>query len=288
MISSHWIAIWVRTAIALASIVTTADIKRASAQATEVPGSDPTHQTDTATATHDTAKRRNSFYLRAGAVLDQFSSTRFIDEDCSSASPAALYGCGKGNNGASLSSSGDFGTAAGVEVGLGYAATPLLRLETTIAFRPHFTFEGNANFVQTHAQQSVSANLWSMSAMAAAYLDLPGYGPFRMFAGSGAGLHYADISNFRMSFSRTETVVPDGRNIDFAVMLTAGVATSLWDGITLDLAWRYVDRGIAETGRATGQVVWKDGSREPVEIGLAETRAPLKGQGFRVSLRYAF
>ena len=187
-----------------------------------------------------------------------------------------------------MSSSGDFGTAAGVEIGVGFVAAPKLRLETSIAYRPGFAYEGRANFVQTSADQSVSADLWSVSGMVSAYMGLTAYGPFRLFAGSGAGLHYIDISNFRMMFPRTETTVPDGRNADFTVMLTAGVATSLSDKITLDLAWRYVDWGIAETGRATGQVVWKDGRREPLEIDLAETRAILKGQGFRASLRYAF
>ncbi len=220
--------------------------------------------------------------------LNLSSKSRFGDADCLNTSPAALYGCGKGNDGTSLGTQGDFGSAAGVEVGLGFLVAPKLRLETSIAYRPRFTFEGSANFVQTSADQTVTADLCSMSGMVSAYMDLSSYGPFRLFAGSGAGLHYVDISNFRMTFPSTETVVPDGRNFDFTVMLTAGVATSLSDNITLDLAWRYVDWGIAETGRATGQVVWKDGRRDPLEIDLAETRAMLRGQGFRASLRYAF
>ena len=205
-----------------------------------------------------------------------------------STSPAALYGCGRGNNGTSLGTEGDFGSAAGAEIGLGYFVTPKLRLETTVAYRPRVAFEGSANFVQTSADQSVSADLWSMSGIIAAYSDFAAYGPFRLFAGSGAGLHYIDISNFRMEFPRTETIVPNGRNVDFTAMLAAGVATSLSDKITLDLAWRYVDWGIVETGRATGQVIWKDGSREPLELDLAETWAMLRGQGLRVSLRYGF
>ena len=90
------------------------------------------------------------------------------------------------------------------------------------------------------------------------------------------------------NFPRTETFVPDGRNVDFTVMLAVGVAASLSDKITLDLAWRYLHWGIVETGKATGQVVWKDGSRSPLELDLAETWAMLKGQGFTASLRYGF
>ncbi len=290
MTRDHWIAIGIRTAVSLASVIAAMYLKPAGAQTTAVSGSGgaPSRQTDTAQPASGLTEHRNGFYLRAGVNLDQLSKTRFTDRDCSSTSPAALYGCGRGNDGTGLSSSGDFGTAAGVEIGVGFVAAPKLRLETSIAYRPRFTFEGRANFVQTSADQSVSADLWSMSGMVAAYMDLSAYGPFRLFAGSGAGFHHIDISNFRMTFPRTETIVPDGRNVDFTVMLTAGVATSLSDNITLDLAWRYVDWGIAETGRATGQVVWKDGRREPLEIDLAETRAILKGQGFRASVRYAF
>lgn len=178
--------------------------------------------------------------------------------------------------------------AGGVEVGLGYVATPNLRLETSIAYRPRFSFEGTANFLQTDVLQSVSADLQSASGTVAAYLDLTAYGPFRVFAGTGAGLHYVDISEFHMTFPRTQTIVPDGRRVDFTVMLAAGVAASISGRITLDLAWRYVNWGIVETGRATGRVIWKDGSREPLELDLAETWAMLRGQGFRVSMRYGF
>ena len=216
------------------------------------------------------------------------SKTRFGDRNCLSTSPAALYGCGPGGDGIARGTRGDFGVAGGVEIGLGYIATPGLRLETSLSYRPSFTFEGTANFLQTDALQSVSADLLSASGMVAAYMDLMAHGPFRVFTGTGAGLHYVDISEFHMTFPRTQTIVPDGQRIDFTVMLAAGVATSLSDKITLDLAWRYVDWGIVETGRATGQVIWKDGSREPLELDLAETWAMLRGQGLTASLRYVF
>ncbi|MDE2846054.1 MAG: hypothetical protein OXO51_05035 [Gemmatimonadota bacterium] len=249
---------------------------------------EPTLQIETAVEASESTTHRTSFYLRAGASLDLPSKTRFGDRNCLSTSPAALYGCGPGGDGIARGTRGDFGVAGGVEIGLGYLATPSLRLETSLSHRPSFTFEGTANFLQTDALQSVSAGLRSTSGMVAAYVDLTAHGPFRVFAGTGTGLHFVDISGFQMTFPRTQTIVPDGRQIDFTVMLTAGVATSLSDRITLDLAWRYVDWGIVETGRATGKVIWKDGSREPLELDLAETWAMLRGQGFRASLRYTF
>ena len=288
MTSDRWITTGIRTAIVLTSVIATMDIKPAGAQTTTISGGDSARQTETAHPAAGLTEHRNRFYLRVGASLDLSSKTRFGDRDCSSSSPAALYGCGRGDDGIARGTLGDFGMAGGVEVGLGYVTTPGLRLETSIAYRPRFAFEGTANFLQTDKLQSVSADLWSASGTVAAYMDLTAYGPFRVFAGTGAGLHYVDISEFLMTFPRTQTIVPDGRQVDFTVTLTAGVATSLSDKITLDLAWRYVDWGIAETGRAIGRVVWKDGSREPLELNLAETWAIRKGQGFRASLRYAF
>ena len=48
-------------------------------------------------------------YLRAGIGFDRPAETRFMDKDCSSVSPAALYGCGTGGDGAPLRSLGEFG-----------------------------------------------------------------------------------------------------------------------------------------------------------------------------------
>ncbi len=236
---------------------------------------------------------RNDFYLRAGVVLDRSEKTRFKDADCTSTSPAALYGCGNGIDNAPLSSLGDFGTMAGFELGLGYAVAPALRLEAVIQYRPNFSFEGRANFTQTTDQQAVSADLSSLTGMLAAYLDLPELGlprpgPFSPFIGAGGGLSRINIDETHMAFPKTTTIVPGGQRGNFAWMLVAGFAASPREKITLDLAWRYTDHGTVETGRAKGRIVWRDGNRDPLEIDLAGTRADLRGHGLRLSLRYAF
>ena len=116
-------------------------------------------------------------YVRGGALLDWGQDTRFKDGDCSSTTPAALYGCSMGNDGAPLGSRGDFETIAGMEIGLGYAIRPSLRLEAGIQYRPEFSFDGRANFAggaldDPSARQDVSAELSSLSGMLAAYLDI--------------------------------------------------------------------------------------------------------------------
>ena len=49
-------------------------------------------------------------YLRAGIGLDRPAETAFTDRNCSSTAPVALYGCGRGGDGAPYGSRGDFGT----------------------------------------------------------------------------------------------------------------------------------------------------------------------------------
>ena len=107
-------------------------------------------------------------YLRAGSVSTRPAETRFMDNDCSSVSPAALYGCGTGGDGAPLRSLGDFGSVASVEFGIGHILTRATRVRVLVEYRPRFAFDGRANFLEPVRQQSVSANLSSLSGMLAA------------------------------------------------------------------------------------------------------------------------
>lgn len=237
-------------------------------------------------------------YVRGGVILDWGQDTRFKDGDCSSTTPAALYGCGMGNDGAPLGSLGDFGTIAGLEVGLGYAIRPSLRLEAGIQYRPNFSFDGRANFTggvlaDPSVRQDVAAELSSLSGMLAAYLDIGElllfhYAPFGPYLGVGGGLSRIEIGETRMDFPKTSTIVPGGDQVSFSWMLTAGVAVSLSPRLTLDVGWRYTDHGAIETASGEGRVVWRDGSREPLELDFAKTKGHLRGHGLNVSLRYAF
>ena len=258
-------------------------------------GSTQTEPLATPAVSADRAARETSpldgFYLRAGLSLDLSRETLFIDRDCSSS--GNLYGCGKGPDGRPFNSSGKFGTTAGLEFGVGRVVSPSVRIEGTVAYRPRFTFEGHANFLERTRRQEVSADLSSLSALVAAYLDLPAFGlprlgPFSPFVGGGIGLSRIDIDETRMEFPRTTTIVPGGHSVNFTWMLAAGVATTVGEGTTLELAWRYTDSGDVETGRGTGRVVWRDGSREPLVLNLDETHADLKSHGLHVSMRYAF
>ncbi|MDE0046023.1 MAG: outer membrane beta-barrel protein [bacterium] len=232
------------------------------------------------------------YYLRSGIGLDRPETTAFTDTDCSTTTPAALYGCGTGGDGAPYRSAGDFGTMPSVELGLGYE-TGVVRFEVLVEYRPDFSFDGRANFLAPERRQEVSADLSSLSGMIAGFVDLdalgvPQFGPFVPFIGAGIGAAHTRIGQTTMTFPATTTTVPGGSHTGLAWMATAGVALALSERVSLDLAWRYTDLGEVRTPRGPGRVVWRDGSRAPLPLDLAPTKARLKSHGVRLSLRYAF
>ena len=233
------------------------------------------------------------FYLRGGVGVDWSGQTQFTDADCASAAPAALYGCGTGNDGARTRSQGDFGRIGGFEVGVGRPVAGPLRLEAAVSYRPDFDFDGRANFSQTQARQPVAAEASSVSVLLAGYFDFQpagglSFGSMKPFIGAGVGVSSLKIGQMRMGFPRTQTLVPGARHTDFTWMVTAGVAIPLGGKTTLDAAWRYLDSGDLETGQNVGQVVWRDGRRPPLEIALAKTRAKLSSHGIQLALRRRF
>ena len=232
------------------------------------------------------------YYLRGGLGVDWPGNTAFTDVDCASTAPAALYGCGTGEDGAPHRSVGDFGTVPAIELGLGYVAGPA-RFELLVEYRPHFAFKGRANFLAPGTREEVRAKLASVSGMLAGFVDLAGMGlpkpgPFAPFVGAGVGVVHTRIGKTTMTFPATTTTVPGGSRTGLAWMVTAGVGMAVGERTILDLAWRYTDLGKVRTGRGPGRVVWRDGSREPRPLDLAPTEARLRGHGIRLSLRYAF
>ena len=232
------------------------------------------------------------FYLRGGIGLDWSSKTAFSDVACSSTAPAALYGCGTGDDGAPYRSAGDFGTVPAIELGLGYADGPA-RFEVLVEYRPDYSFEGRANFLASGSREEVAAKLSTVTGMLAGFVDLDGMGlpkpgPLAPFVGAGVGVVHTRIGKTTMTFPATTTSVPGGSRTALAWMVTAGVAMAVGERAILDLAWRYTDLGKVRTDRGPGKVVWRDGSRDPRPLDLAPTDARLRGPGMRLSLRYAF
>ena len=91
-----------------------------------------------------------------------------------------------------------------------------------------------------------------------------------------------------MTFPLTMTSVPAEMRVNPTWMVTAGFTVPPNERHGLDVAWRYSDLGEVRTGRGEGGVEWRDGSREPLPLDLAPTRARIRSHGLRGSLRHSF
>ena len=235
----------------------------------------------------------DGFYLRAGLILDGSQSARFKDEDCSSMSPGALYGCDNGNDGAPLSSLGDFGTNAGIDLGLGYVAARALRLEAALQHHPAHRLRGSRQLQPNHRQtgrgrEAVRHDRHARRLCGPACAGSPPPGPFQ----SVRRRRRRPVAD---PYQRHPHGVPEnedhrsGRTVDGFGMDghrgVGGVFGGKGDagpGVALH-GLRH--RGKPERPRAGSSI--RDG-RPPFPLPLARTRADLRGHGFTASLRYAF
>ncbi len=212
-----------------------------------------------------------------------------------STAPAALYGCGTGNDGRPIAAYGDFGGPTGLEIGVGTRSLTNWRYEFTVQFRPDISFSGNANFVQLDPTipQPVSADLSTLSFMFSGYRDLIDSGNlysggFTPYIGAGVGLSLIQIGQTTMTFPATRTLVPGGTHTSLTWLFALGVSQKLEGLGTLDLSWRYMDFGRVETPRGPGAVVRRSDGVQTAAFELAPTQAKLTSSGIRIALRREF
>lgn len=240
-------------------------------------------------------------YIKGSVLFDRPKDTGFLDDDCSTADDR--YACETGID-------GDFETMTGLELGLGYAMMPALRLEAALQYRPEFSFKGQADIslqdeflpLNLTAERDFTANLTVWSAMLSAYLDIPipGLGllrhtPLSPFVGVGGGVSRIEIGDADFGGSQLESqasrlLLPGDHQFSFSWMLSAGIAVSLANW-TVDVAWRYVDLGGVESATGIAEDICRFlECRVPddIDLPLASTLGELRSHGLTLSLRYAF
>lgn len=230
-------------------------------------------------------------YLRTTLGLDWSNRTTFADDNCRATNPAALFGCGTGEDGRSIGARGDFGTSTLLGLGAGLELTRWFRVEADLDIRPNLAFDGNANFVRAGTEQPVRGDLTQADAMAFAYLDpLAAMGVesrWQPFVGLGAGVSRNQIGRMTYQFPALNqprySVMPGGTRYDFAWAATAGLGYEVSDGITLEIAYRYSDLGKVETDSGNLYNVTSRGARN---IPIAPTGAGLVTQSVTVSARF--
>ncbi|HEX2257083.1 MAG TPA: outer membrane beta-barrel protein [Afifellaceae bacterium] len=233
-------------------------------------------------------------YLRAGVGADWSEDARFRDRNCGATQPPALFGCGLGQDGRPLGAYGDFGVSPSLEAGIGYRLLPALRGEAQLIYHPDFDYSGTANFLGVTGPQPVTAELETLSALLAGYLDLarlgvPSVGPVEPYIGGGIGLSRHSISSVIYRFpelgANAATIVRGGTNTSFSFMLTGGAALPLSDRVTLDVGYRYLDLGKVRTEAGPARIVRRTFDRT---LDIAGTETSLTSHGISASLRVGF
>ena len=237
-------------------------------------------------------------YLKWGVSMEHSDQTRFYDRNCKG-QPAVLYGCDDGFDGHQLSSAGDFGSAGGIELGVGYKPRANLRREVSIWFQPSFRFNGNSNYKTRSGErnQPVRARVSSQLLMFSQYWERPedrfrsaftksGY--FVPFVGMGLGVSKLKIARTTMTLPTHYTIVPGGTKFNIAWMLAAGISSPINENITLDVVLRHIDYGEVRTERGPITIDFYDPNRNNLEVEIDETRADYSTWGLQVSLRYRY
>ena len=113
-------------------------------------------------------------YLRIGAGGQWPESCVLQDQDCSSASPPALFDGGKGNGGDRLGADGPFRQSPLVDLAVGYRWSPWLRAKALLNGSPQLTYQGQRNCLgAAGSNQPVRASGQALSGFAVVYVDAP-------------------------------------------------------------------------------------------------------------------
>lgn len=208
------------------------------------------------TAAH--AAQPGTFYTKAGLGGSFSRDATFADRNCASSSPAALFGCGPGNNGNPLGADGGFGTSVLLEFGGCYQAYQWLRAEILLAYRPDFSFSGNSNFRQINPsyKQRVTGDASSLSGSLSVIFDAASVTglsnqKFHPLLLGGIGFSHNRLESMDYHFPTTVTQTPSGSTTELSWHVGAGVAYDYSESISFECIYRYSDLGTLQTDANT-------------------------------------
>lgn len=139
-------------------------------------------------------------------------------------------------------------------LGIGYNFNEWLRFDVTGEYRGRANFHGlDIGYNPGPNDDVYSGSKSELTFLANAYVDLGTWYNFTPFVGAGVGMSRNTISSFvdtSASFSST-AYASAASKWSFAWALYAGVGYKVTKNLTLELAYRYIDLGNAESGNIT-------------------------------------
>lgn len=161
---------------------------------------------------------------------------------------------------------GGFETGGIWRVGLGYQFNSWLRADITGEFRTPATWESFdiANFNGTLIPEHITVHKSEVVALANVYADLGTWWCITPFVGAGAGFAGVKLSNFQETaiagldpvqggfLINANNFAADQIQWNFAWALHAGLAYKVTPNFSVELAYRYLNMGDAQSGAIVG------------------------------------
>jgi len=199
----------------------------------------------------------SGWYLRGDIGVDIFNS------------PDAVYN-------SLLQFSGEsFQTAPMFGVGAGYEFNKWVRADLTADWRGT-DFNGNTDCATACGNQLTQENaeLGIFTGMANLYLQAGNFNGFTPYVGGGVGFAHLRLSEYvGYNPNGTSNTFRDKNKTNFAWNLTAGASYDIWDNLSVDANYRYLNFGDFGTGtdpagNLAGTVEFDDLAAHEVRVGL--------------------
>lgn len=171
------------------------------------------------------------------------------------------------------------GTSAIVGGGIGYQFNDHIRADATLGYRGWYKYSGSTPFDNTTF--GGSADISNIVGLVNAYYDIGHFDRFTPYIGGGIGFSSNDVDTAHLNVGGVPVgTINSHNNTSFAWQLGAGTAVTITNALSLDVGYRYLDMGTAETGD-----IATVGS---ATISGATLKGNLRANELQVGLRYAF
>ncbi|HEY4136323.1 MAG TPA: outer membrane beta-barrel protein [Alphaproteobacteria bacterium] len=133
-----------------------------------------------------------------------------------------------------------------VGVGAGYRFNSNIRADLTVGYRGGY--EAKDTLTSGTFTVDAEGDVSSLAGLLNLYYDIGKYGVFTPYVGGGIGLSRNKIDDVAISSGGVGLGQIDGDDrISFAWQLSAGTSIELSKAVSLDIGYRYIDLGKAET-----------------------------------------
>lgn len=139
------------------------------------------------------------------------------------------------------------GSSAIIGVGLGYHINDHVRTDATLGYRGWYQLKASEPLSGTTF--GAQADIKSLVGLLNVYYDIGHYNVFTPYIGGGIGFSNNKVDSTGLTLGGTGIGNIDSHtNTSFAWQIGAGTAVDITSSIALDVGYRYVDMGTAQTG----------------------------------------